>query len=71
MDEEGEGDDVTVRRRATGVRRVFTWRNAILGGFAAFTLWALVAAAWLLLANELVDRVRDPGAEEAVESEGT
>ncbi len=33
------------------VRRVFTWRNAILAGVAALTLWALIAAAWLYLAT--------------------
>ena len=29
--------------------RVFTWRNAMLGGAAAFSLWGVVAAAWLLM----------------------
>lgn len=29
--------------------RWLNWRNAILGGLAAFALWGIVAAAWLLL----------------------
>ncbi len=33
---------------AAGVRRLFTWRNAIGGGVLAFALWGVVAAAWLL-----------------------
>ncbi len=37
-----------------GVRSLFTWRNAMMGGVAAFTLWAIVAAGWLLLADQLV-----------------
>ncbi len=28
-------------------RQLFTWRNAILGGGAAFALWGIVAAGWL------------------------
>ena len=28
---------------------LFTWRNALLGGMAAFALWGIVAAGWLLL----------------------
>jgi protein kinase/serine/threonine-protein kinase len=28
--------------------RLFTWRNAILGGMAAFALWGVVAAVWLV-----------------------
>lgn len=31
------------------LRRLFTWRNAILGGMAAFSLWGLIAAAWLVV----------------------
>ncbi len=34
-----------------GVRRVFTWRNTILAGVAALSLWAIVAAAWLYVAT--------------------
>jgi len=35
--------------RLTGTRRLFTWRNAALAGMAAFALWGLVAAGWLIL----------------------
>lgn len=61
-DDRGESQD---RPRPTGIRRIFTWRNAILGGVAVFTLWALAAFGWLLLAGELVDesRSRRPPAE--------
>ena len=38
-------------RRLEGLRRLLTWRNAILGGVTAFALWGVVAAAWLLLAT--------------------
>lgn len=34
-----------------GARHLFSWRNAILAGVAALTLWAIVAAAWLYLAT--------------------
>ena len=40
--------------------RLFTWRNAIMGGVAAFTLWAIIAAAWLILAEQLVTDMRRP-----------
>jgi TolB-like protein len=30
-------------------RRLFTWRNAVLGGVGAFALWGVVAAGWLAL----------------------
>lgn len=33
----------------SSARRLFTWRNAILGGVAAFALWGVVATGWLLL----------------------
>lgn len=32
----------------TGLRSLFTWRNAILGGLAAFALWGVVAAGWVV-----------------------
>lgn len=31
--------------------RVFTWKNAIMGGVVAFALWGVVAAGWLVLAG--------------------
>jgi TolB-like protein/Flp pilus assembly protein TadD len=30
---------------------LFTWRNAVFGGIAAFSLWGIVAAGWILLAG--------------------
>lgn len=30
-------------------RALFTWRNALIGGVAAFALWGVLAAGWLLL----------------------
>ena len=35
--------------RKGGTRSLFTWRNAILVGAAAFAFWGVVAAGWLLL----------------------
>jgi hypothetical protein len=35
--------------RVVGTRSLFTWRNAMLAGLAAFALWGLVAAGWLVL----------------------
>ena len=35
--------------RVVGTRSLFTWRNAMLVGMAAFALWGLVAAGWLVL----------------------
>lgn len=35
--------------RLRGPRGLFTWRNAVRGGMAAFALWGLVAAGWLVL----------------------
>lgn len=40
---------------AGGVRGLLSWRNAILGGVAAFALWGVIAAAWLLLAGSSSD----------------
>jgi TolB-like protein/Flp pilus assembly protein TadD len=36
-------------RAAGPPHHLFTWRNAILGGAAAFALWGVVAAGWLVL----------------------
>jgi TolB-like protein len=38
-------------RRAQGVRRLFTWRNAIMGGALAFGLWGVVATGWLFFGD--------------------
>ncbi len=40
------------REGADEVRRIFTWRNAILGGVLAAALWGVVAGAWLLAGGE-------------------
>ncbi|MCL7977322.1 MAG: formylglycine-generating enzyme family protein [marine benthic group bacterium] len=34
-----------------GARRLFTWRNAALGGLAALALWGVVSTTWLLQAR--------------------
>ncbi len=49
------------RREAAGARRVFTWRNALMGGVFAFALWGVVAAGWLLLAGDIVREARESG----------
>jgi hypothetical protein len=45
--------------------QIFTWRNAILGGVAAFTLWAMVAAGWLILAEKIVDELQNAEQQES------
>ena len=63
------GDDPEkLKVKATGLDSIFTWRNAIMGGVAAFTLWAIVAVGWLVLADQLVSQIRK-GPDSAVESE--
>jgi len=37
------------KREARGVRRLFTWRNAIMGGALAFGLWGVVATGWYVV----------------------
>ena len=39
------------QRETTVVSRLFTWRNAILGGVGAFALWGVLAAGWLIAAG--------------------
>lgn len=36
-------------RRRPPTRRLFTWRNTLLGGMAAFALWGVFAAGWILM----------------------
>lgn len=36
-------------REVVGVRRLFTWRNAISGGVLALALWGVVATGWYVL----------------------
>lgn len=52
--------------RGHGFWQIFTWRNAILGGVAAFTLWAMVAAGWLILAQQLVSEAQRTEQQESV-----
>ena len=47
-------------RTPRGVSRVFTWRNATLGGVAAVTLWALLATGWIIFGGG--SESRGPGA---------
>ena len=61
-------DPEKLKVKATGLHGFFTWRNAIMGGVAAFTLWAIVAVGWLVLADQFVSQVRK-GPDSAVESE--
>lgn len=42
------------RSEPEGMRRLFTWRNAIMGGVLLFALWVVVAAGWLLWAARFV-----------------
>ncbi len=43
--------------------RLFTWRNAIAGGVAAFALWGVVAAGWMLLGSGAESRGQSAAAE--------
>ena len=44
------GDPAAEGSRADDTRhRLFTWRHAVVGGLAAFSLWGIVAAGWILL----------------------
>lgn len=47
----GEPRAAQLQPEPRGARRIFTWQNAIMYGAAAFTLWAVVAVGWLLLAD--------------------
>lgn len=69
-DEKGERGGAKNLGRPSCVLRLFTWRNAILTGVAAFTIWALVAAAWLMLAGSLLDKVNEHDQENAVQVDG-
>ncbi len=71
LEEESEVRGVKVRRQPKNALSVFTWRNAMLTGVAAFTLWALVAAAWLMLGGDLLDKVDERAKEEAVQTDGS
>ncbi len=62
----GEGAHAEVH--PTDLRRLFTWRNAILGGVAAFTLWAIVAAGWVVLVDQFIQDTHN-ATQPAVEAE--
>lgn len=47
---------------SSGTRSLFTWRNAIFGGMAAFALWGLVAAGWILFGPDVTGESPDAGA---------
>lgn len=66
VESEGAGHGAEADRRVRKLGGFFTWRNAILIGVAAFTLWALVAAAWLALAGNLLDKSTERRQEETV-----
>jgi TolB-like protein len=56
--------DATARQ--TRAHRLFTWRNATVGGVAAFALWGVVAALWILSGG----RVTTPVASEVGVEDG-
>ncbi len=47
----GSAGGESARTEAPALRRIFTWRNAILGGASAFALWGIVITGWLLSAG--------------------
>jgi TolB-like protein len=55
-------------RRVTGAARFLTWRNALVGGVAAFALWGLVAAAWMMSGGRVPDRLAAEDPEPAMRS---
>lgn len=58
-------------RRPARLRGLLTWRNAILGGAAAFALWGVVAAGWLLLAPRTGTGTADGAASDSADRELT
>ncbi len=44
-----EGSEPAVSDPSSTGHRLFTWRNALLGGAAAFTLLGIVTAAWMIM----------------------
>ena len=59
-------------RGGTGVRRLFTWRNAVIGGLGAMSLWGVVATGWLLRERSATEEGGDaaPGTAAAEGSTG-
>jgi len=54
-------------RHIRAARRLFTWRNALIGGTCAFALWGVVAATWVALggAGSPLAPDEDRGSEDA------
>lgn len=48
---------------------IFTWRNAIFGGMAAFALWGVVAAGWILFGPERSTAAEDTAASIALSAD--
>ncbi len=46
-----------------GARRLFTWRNAIMGGLLAFSLWGVVATGWLFFGDKVGRGIVEAAAE--------
>jgi Flp pilus assembly protein TadD len=55
------GGTAPARTPPGGVRRLLTWRNAILSGLAAFGLWGVVAAGLVLTGSGLPARAAPAG----------
>jgi serine/threonine-protein kinase len=58
-DASAAGERASAQERA-GARRLFTWRNAISGGVAAFALWGVVAAGFLVFRGTGASRASLP-----------
>jgi TolB-like protein len=66
---EAEAVDAPADGRS-GLRRLFTWRNATIAAGAAFALWGIVATGWLMVsqrADELTGEAVDLSAEPDVD----
>jgi serine/threonine-protein kinase len=53
------GDEPVSAPERAGARRLFTWRNAISGGVAAFALWGVVAAGYLVFRGTGANRASE------------
>ena len=43
-----DGSSTATAPAPSSAQRLFTWRNAVLGGMAAFAVWGVVAAVWIV-----------------------
>ncbi len=64
LDEPPSPEDISGDK--SRIRQIFTWKNAIIAGVAAFTLWAIAGAGWLYLAGEIVDDARSPVTQDSI-----